>query len=182
MKKIILLLSLVIITITANAQETPPKVPPIKNVIDTKLSQLPQQPIEVPEGRPIKLPSKPDPIVVSLTTHNWSLIRWWVTPTAGHSINDPTFKFLMGNAVSCNLLTPEAKTSLQTGTYTVNGNSVTILLKKDANVTMNCNLNYNGSNKTLTGTYVLQVSTIPNQPAGYAPGMVTGDMKLEIKP
>jgi hypothetical protein len=181
MKKIILLLSLAIIIIAANAQEAPPKVPPIKNVIDAKLLQLPQQPIAIPGGKPIKLPGKPDPIIASLTTHTWNLIRWWVTPNAGHSTTDPSFKFLSNGTVSCNLTTPEAVTKLETGTYTVHGNSVAILLKKDANLTMTCDLSYNSSNKTLTGTYVLQVLAIPNQPAAYVPGTVTGDMKLEIK-
>lgn len=163
MKKIILLLSLAVTLIAAKAQEAPPRVPPIKNVIDAKLPQLPQQPIEVPGGRPIKLPNRPDPITASLTTHTWSLIRWWVTPNAGHSITDPSFKFLSNGTVSCNLTTHEAVTKLETGTYTVHGNNVTILLKKDASLTMTCNLIYNSSSKTLTGTYVLQVLAIPNQ-------------------
>jgi hypothetical protein len=180
-KKIILLLSLAVTIIAANAQEAPPKVPPIKNVIDTKLPQLPQQPIEIPGGRPIKLPSKPDPITTSLTTHTWNLIRWWVTPNAGHSITDPSFKFLSNGTVSCSLTTPEAVTRLESGTYTVHGNNVTILLKKNTNVTMNCNLIYNNSNKTLTGTYTLQVLPVTNAPAGYTPGTVTGELKLEIK-
>jgi hypothetical protein len=181
MKKNILLLSLVVTIFAANAQEAPPKVPAIKNVIEAKLPQLPQQPIEVPGGRPIKLPNGPDPIIASLTTHTWSLIRWWVTPHAGHSITDPSFKFLSNGTVSCNLTTPEAVTKLETGTYTVHGNNVNILLKKDTNVTMTCNLIYNSS-KTLTGTYILLVLAIPNQPAAYTPGTVTGEMKLEIKP
>lgn len=47
---------------------------------------------------------------------------------------------------------------------------------------MNCNLIYNSSNKTLTGTYTLQVLPVTNAPTGYIAGTVTGDMKLEIKP
>lgn len=182
MKKIILLLSLAVSIVVAHAQEAPPKVPPLKNVIDTKLPQLPQQPIAVPGGKPIQLPDKPDPVIAYLTTHTWSLIRWWVTSNVGHSVTDPSFKLLSNGTVSCNLTTPEAKTSLQTGTYTVNGNQVTILLKKDTNVTMTCSLSFNRSDKTLTGTYTLQVAAIPNQPAGYTPGTVTGAIKLEVKP
>lgn len=180
MKRIILLLSLAVSIIAANAQEAPPKVPPIKNVIDTKLPQLPQQPIKLPLGK--ELPAMANRETAKFTMHNWQLIRWWVTSNAGHSITDPSFKFLSNGTVSCNLTTPEAVTKLETGTYSVHGNSVTILLKKDANVTMTCNLSYNSSNKTLTGVYVLQVLAIPNQPAAYIPGTVTGEMKLEIKP
>jgi len=182
MKKIILLLSLAVTIIAANAQEAPPKVPPVKNVINAKLPTLPQQPVKAPLGRPVELPGRLAPVKAFLTTHNWQLIRWWVTSNAGHSVTDPSFKFLSNGTVSCSLTTPEAVTRLESGTYTLHGNDVSIILKKDANVTMTCNLIYNNSNKILTGTYTLQVLPIANAPAGYTPGTVTGDMKLEIKP
>lgn len=175
------ILSLMMIIVSANAQEGAPKVPPQKNVINPKLPQLPQQPKMVPLGSPAELPGRPNPVLASLTTHTWQLIRWWITGNTGHSVTDVAFKFLAGGTVSCNLSTPEAKTSLQTGTYTINGNNVSIVLKKDANVSMNCSLVYNSTDKTLTGSYTLQVLPIANPPAGYTPGTVTGDMKLTIK-
>lgn len=180
MKKIILLLSFAVTIIAANAQEAPPKVPPIKNVIDAKLPTLPQQPVKLPLGT--MLPTLANHETAKFTIPNWQLIRWWVTPSAGHSITDPSFKFLSNGTVSCSLTTPEAVTRLESGTYTIHGNNVTIILKKDANVTMNCNLIYNNSNKTLTGTYTLQVLPVTNAPAGYTPGTVTGELNLEIKP
>lgn len=182
MKQIILLLSLAVIIISANAQEAPPQVPPKKNMMITKLPTLPQQPVKLPLGTPTELPGRPNPVLASLIAHNWQLIRWWTTGNIGHSVTDVAFKFNAGGTVSCNLNTPEAKTSLQSGTYSINGNNVSISLKKDANVLMNCSLVYNSNAKTLTGTYNLQVLPIANPPVGYAPGMVTGNMKLEIQP
>jgi len=164
MKKIILLLSLAVTIIAANAQEAPPKVPSVKNVIDAKLPTLPQQPIKLPLGT--ELPTLANRETAKFTMHNWQLIRWWVTPNAGHSITDSFFKFLSNGLISCSLTTPEAVTTLESGTYTVHGNNVTIVLKKSTNVTMNCNLIYNSSNKTLTGTYTLQVLPITNAPTG----------------
>ncbi|MES2418141.1 MAG: hypothetical protein V4541_08120 [Bacteroidota bacterium] len=35
-----------------------------------------------------QLPGRPDPVLVSLTTHNWQPIRWWVTGNIGHSVID----------------------------------------------------------------------------------------------
>lgn len=181
MKKMMLSLSLIVTIIAAHAQEAPPQVPPVKQPINIKTPTLPQQPIKT-TGTTIPIPPKPNTLAFMLTSHTWNMIRWWVTPTAGHSIADPAFKFLAGNTVSCNLTTPEAKTVLQSGTYSISGNNVTVILKKDANVTMTCTLLYNSSNQTLTGTYILQVLPLANPPAGYTPGTVTGDMKLEIKP
>ena len=181
MKKIILSLSFIVTIFSSHAQEAPPQVPPIKQPINIKTPTLPQQPIRI-TGTTIPIPPKPNTLAFMLTSHTWSLTRWWVTPTAGHSITDIAFKFISGNTISCHLTTPEANTVLQSGTYSINGNNVTVILKKDANVTMNCNLTYNSSNQTLTGTYNLEVLPIANPPAGYTPGTVTGDMKLEIKP
>jgi len=178
---IILLLSLTATIISAHAQEAPPQVPPKKNMMVTKLPTLPQQPVKLPFGTPTELPGRPNPVLASLTIHNWQLIRWWTTGNIGHSVTDVAFKFNAGGTVSCNLNTPEAKTSLQSGTYTINGNNVSISLKKDANVLMNCSLVYNSNAKTLTGTYSLQVLPIVNPPVGYIVGTVTGDMILEIK-
>jgi hypothetical protein len=177
MKKNIFLLSLVVTVISSNAQEAPPQIRPQKNVIPTTLPQLPKQPIKLPIGG-TNLPSLAD----KFTMNNWQLIRWWVTGNIAHSIADPFFKFLKNGIVSCSLTTPEAATKLESGTYTIHGNNVTILLKKDTNVTMNCDLVYNNSSKIFTGTYTLQVLPIANTPTGYTPGTVTGDMKLEIKP
>jgi hypothetical protein len=181
MKKIFISLAFAVTAISLYAQEAPPQVPPIKQPIKIKPPTLPQQPVKI-IGNPNDLPPRPDQLTFILTSHTWNLIRWWITPDAGHSIADPAFKFLTGSSISCNLLTPEAKTSLQSGTYRINGNNVSILLKKDANVTMECSLVYNSTSKTLTGTYSLQVLPIANPPAGYTPGTVTGDMKLEMKP
>jgi hypothetical protein len=177
MKKIILSLSFILTILSLYAQEAPPQVPPIKEPIKVKLPTLPQQPI-----KNIPLPPKPNTLAFMLTSHSWNLIRWWVTPTAGHSISDASFKFNTDGTTSCNLTTPEAKTVLQSGTYRITDNSVSIILKKDANVTMTCSLIYNGSNQTLTGPYNLEVLPIANPPAGYTAGTVTGDMKLELKP
>lgn len=181
MKKIILSLSFIVTIVSSHAQKAPPQIQPVKQPINIKTPTLPQQPIKI-TGTTIPIPTKPNTLAFMLTSHTWSLIRWWVTPTAGHSITDPSFKFNNNGTISCNLTTPEAKTSLQSGAYSITGNNVTIVLKKDANVTMTCNLSYNGSNQTLTGTYSLEVLPIANPPAGYTPGIVTGDMKLEIKP
>ncbi len=178
MKKIFFSLAFAIATISLYAQEAPPQVPPIKEPIKIKPPTLPQQNVK-PIGKPIELPGQ-FPFI--LTSKTWNLIRWWITGSVGHSISNPTFKFLAGNTVSCHLSTPEAKTSLDAGTYSVRGNNVTIRLKKDPNVTMICNLVYNSTNKTLSGTYSLEVLPISNPPTGYTPGTVTGDMKLEIKP
>lgn len=175
------ILSLMTIIVSANAQEGAPKVPPQKNVINPKLPQLPQQPKRSPLGSPTELPGRPNPVLASLTTHNWQLIRWWITGNIGHSVTDISFKFLADGTVSCNLSTPEAKTSLQFGTYSISGNNVNVVLKKDANVSMNCNLVYNTIDKTLTGSYTLQVLPIANPPSGYTSGTVTGDMKLQVR-
>ena len=177
MKKIIILSALALTTLSLLAQEAPPQVPPIKQPIKIKTPILPQQIV-----KPIKLPPKPQEFPFVLTSNTWNLIRWWTTGSVGHSISDPAFKFLAGNNVSCHLSTPEAKTTLDAGTYSVHGDNVTIRLKKDPNVTMICNLVYNSTDKTLTGTYNLEVLPIANPPAGYTAGSVTGDMKLEIKP
>lgn len=177
MKKIFFSLALAIATVSLYAQEVPPQVPPIKEPLKIKPPTLPQQNVK-PIGR---LPI-PGQFPFILTSNTWNLTRWWITGSVGHSINDPAFKFLADNNVSCHLTTPEAKTTLDAGTYSVHGDNVTIRLKKDPNVTMICNLVYNSTNKTLNGTYTLEVLPIANPPAGYTPGTVTGDMKLEIKP
>jgi hypothetical protein len=181
MGKIILFLAFAVTAMSLYAQETPPQVPPVKQPIKIKAPILPSRPVKI-NGDPEELPVKPNTLAFILTSHTWNLTRWWIIGNAGHSIADPAFKFLTGNTINCNLTTPEAKTSLQSGTYRINGNNVSITLKKGTNVTMDCNLIYNGSNQTLTGTYRLEVLPVANPPAGYAPGTVTGDMKLELKP
>lgn len=163
------------------AQETPAKVPPVKNSLDVKTPKLPQQPLKITAASKDTLPLV-NLEALMLTSHSWHLIRWWITPDAGHSIADPSFKFKTGGIISCNLSTPEAVTFLQSGSYTMRQNNVNIVLKKDASVTMNCTLVYNSADKSLSGTYILQVLPIPNPPSGYTPGTVTGDMKLTIKP
>ncbi|MEE1945260.1 hypothetical protein VRU48_09080 [Pedobacter sp. KR3-3] len=179
MKKIIFLLSLALSIVVAEAQEAPPQVPPKKNVIDAKLPQLPTK---LPLGTVKELPTLADRETAKFTLYTWKLTRMWVTGNIGHSVSDVAFKFLVGGQVSCSLWTPEAMTSLQAGSYRINGNNLSIVLKKDANVTMTCSLIYNSSNKTLTGTYVLQVLPIANQPTAYMPGTVNGEIRLEIKP
>jgi len=180
MKQLFILLVFVIADASLYAQETPPSVPPVKIPVKIKTPILPQQPLRT-IGNPKELPSGPQQFPFMLKAHTWSLSRWWITGSIGHSVTDPSFKFIDGGAVSCHLSTPEAITSLQSGTYTIHGNNVTIILKKDANVVMTCNLLYDVVSKTLTGSYSLQVLPITNPPSGYTPCTVTGDMKLEIK-
>ncbi len=182
MKKAFLVIAFAVTAVSLYAQEQAPQLPPPKNSIDLKLKKLPQQPIAIPGGKPIDLPGRPDPVIASLTTHTWHLTRWWTTGNIGHSTTDVSFKFLANGAISCNLWVADANQRLQAGTYSVSGNNVTITLKKDANIIMTCNCVYNSSSKLLTGTYSLQVLPITNPPAGYIPGTVTGDIKLEIKP
>ncbi len=182
MKKTFLLMAFVVTTVSLYAQEQAPQVPPPKNIVPTKLAKLPQQPIKLPGGKPIDLPPRPDPVIASLTIHTWHLIRWWTTGNIGHSSDDVSFKFLANGVISCNMWVADANQRLESGTYSVNGNNVTITLKKDANIIMTCNCVYNSSSKILTGTYSLQVLPITNPPVGYTPGTVTGDVKLEIKP
>lgn len=182
MKKIMLFtVLLLMMTMLLHAQEVPPQIPPPKNMIDVKGPKLPPQPVKL-IGNQIDLPPLPNTAAAILTLHSWKLIRWWTDPNAGHSVTDANFRFMTGGTVSCNLLTPEAKTSLQSGTYSVRNNNITIVLKKDANVIMNCTLVYNSSAKNLTGTYTLQVLPVSNPPAGYTPGTVNGDMKIEMNP
>ncbi len=181
MKNIFLTLILAVTIVSLYAQESPPQVPPVKVPVNIKTPTLPQQPVKI-IGDPKKLPTRPDQLPFALTSHTWNLIRWWITGSVGHSITDVSFKFLSGNNISCNLTTPEAKTALQSGTYSIHGNNVTIVLKKDPDVTMTCDLIYNSAGKTLNGTYSLVVLPTANPPAGYTAGTVTGDMKLEIKP
>lgn len=168
------------ISLAATAQESRPPIVPPKNVIDIKKPQLPQNPVI--KGTPIEIqPTIPKggAVAFALTSHSWTLTRWWVTQNAGHSITAPAFSFLVNGVVQCRLTTPEAKTVLESGTYTINGNNIRVILKKDTNVTMDCNLVYDAAAKKLTGTYSLQVLPIANPPAGYTPGTVTGDMALQ---
>lgn len=181
MKKVILFFAFAVLGVSLYAQEAPPQIPPVKQPMKIKTPTLPPQPLKV-TGDPKELPVKPNTLAFMLTSHTWKLTRWWITGNVGHSVTDPAFKFITASTISCNLSTPEAKTSLQSGTYNLNGNTVTIILKKDAYVTMTCNLLYNSSNQTLTGAYSLEVLPITNPPAGYTPGTVTGDMKLELAP
>lgn len=159
-----------------HAQPPSASVPPVKNSLNVKKPKLPVKITGIAKDT-LALPNQEAFI---LTSHPWHLIRWWITPESGHSIADLSFKFKTGGTISCNLSTPEAVTFLQSGSYIMRGNNVNIVLKKDANVTMNCSLVYNSTDKTLTGTYILQVLSIPNPPVGYTPGTVTGDMKLTI--
>ncbi|MGC4099996.1 hypothetical protein [Ferruginibacter sp.] len=125
MNKFIYCILLVFTSGILHAQEP---LPPVKQPINIKTPTLPAK------GNidPKELPTKPNTLAFMLTSHTWSFIRWWVTGSVGHSITDPAFKFLSGNVINCSLTTPEAKIALQSGTYSINGNNVTIILKKES--------------------------------------------------
>lgn len=180
MNKPIFACLLLFTTINLHAQETPTKVPPVKTMLKTELPQLPKQLPNI-KVTPIGIPT----FTNILTRKTWNLTRWWTDAIRGYSISDPGFKFLADGTVSCNLWVPEAIDRFTSGTYSIisrNGNNINLVLKKGTNITMNCALNYNSTDGTLTGTYTLQVLPVTNPPANYKPGTVTGDMKLSQNP
>lgn len=163
---------------SAFAQEGIPQVPPPKNVMKIK---KPTDPVPTrPIAKPVEL-QIPNNVAFVLTSNNWNLTRWWTTGNIGHSTTCPGFKFTTSNTIVCNCYIPDARAFIQAGTYSINGNDVRVTLKKDNTISFIFNLVYNSTNKTLTGTYTLQVFAVPDPPQGYMPGSVTGDIKLEIQ-
>ncbi len=175
MKALFSLLLVTMIVTVGHAQEGRPVVPPPKNTIPTKRPTLPpatNKPIE-----PILINSLPNVLIAN----SWNLTRWWTTGNIGHSTSCPGFKFLAGGVINCNCYVADAKAFMQNGVYSIRGNNVSITVKKDNNIVFSCSLVYNSANRTLTGTYTLQVFAIPDPPQGYMPGATSGDMKLEIQ-
>src|SRR6218665_1407873 len=168
MTKLFALILLSVTTTVVNAQETRPQVPPPKNVLNVNKPQLPQQLV-----KPIPIPANLDPVASVLTSNTWNLTRWWITGNVGHSDGGPGFKFNTNGTVSCNFWIADAKGRFESGTYTRRDNNIIIQLKKGSNMLMDCNLVYNQTDKTITGSYTLQILPITNTPPGYTPPTIT---------
>jgi len=180
MKKRLILFSCILISMAGLSQEEPPKVPPIKNNVIIKNLPLPPNK---------NIPTKPVgniPVVIwdsravsaALQKHSWNLTRWWITNTAGHSDGDPGFMFEQ-SSVSCSYWISDAFNRFTSGTYSITGKNVQVVLTKNDIMKLTCNLVYDTNNDKLTGTYKLEIFSITNPPANYKPGVTTGEMKLD---
>lgn len=179
MKKQLMIFFCLLITIVGISQEAPPQVPPIKNKLIIKKTPLP------PNNN---IPTKPIgniPVIIwdskavdaALQKHSWNLTRWWTT-TVGHSDGDPTFKFIQNGNINCSYWIGDAGNRFESGTYSVTGKNVHVVLTKDNIMKLTCNLVYDTDNDKLTGTYTLEIFSITNPPANYKPGVTTGNMQL----
>lgn len=128
-----------------------------------------------PVDSAIKL-ATPVTVTENLIFHKWKVPRWEENGLWSGYVYAPDLIFYANGTVSCNgSLLSSANSQLISETYKVNGNNVTIIIKKDSSEILTCNLVYDNSTKKLNGTYNHQMLY------GYAEGnSAQGEMKLEI--
>lgn len=129
----------------------------------------------VPVASAIKL-ATPVTVTDYLIFHKWKASRWIENSLWKGYVYAQDFIFYANGTVSCNgSLLALDNNQLLSGTYKVNGNDVTIIIKKDTSEILTSTLVYDNSNKKLNGTYNHQYLT------GYAAGSsAQAEMKLEI--
>gem|GEM_PF-3467250 len=156
------------------AQVKPATTPVLKRTQIAKADTNIAHTRQVPAGSAIKLVT-PVTLTENLLFHQWKGSRW-VTNAFYSGYLHADFKFNSDGTVSCiGSIIPSANNQLLKGTYTVNGNDVIIIIKKDTSETLTCRLVYDKAAKKLNGDYVYQVLY------GYAAGNIAqAEMKLEI--
>ena len=129
----------------------------------------------VPVASAIKL-ATPVTVTENLIFHKWKASRWVENGLWSGYVYAPDFIFYANGTVSCNgSILSSDNSQLLSGTYKVNGNYVTIIIKKDTSEILTSNLVYDNSTKKLNGTYNHQYLS------GYAAGSsAQAEMKLEI--
>lgn len=128
---------------------------------------------QVPTASIIKLAS---PVTDGLVLYKWKASRWIQNAITSGFISSPDFVFHSNGTVNCSAFIIGEAGQLS-GTYLVNGDAVTISLKKDTSATLTLNLTYDKTTQKLNGTYNYQVLV------GYAAGNTSqGAAKMEINP
>lgn len=162
------------------------------------IAQVKTKPITTPVVNPVQI-AKPDtskkniqlvPAVSStkralpatvnenLVFYKWKASRWLENAFWKGIISAPDFTFYGNGTVSCSSsIISAGGTQLLSGTYTVNGNNVSIFIKQDTTAILTSNLVYDNSTKKLNGSFYLDILK------GYAAGSsVQTWMKMEINP
>lgn len=129
----------------------------------------------VPVASAIKL-ATPVTVTENLIFNKWKASRWVENGFWSGYVYAPDFIFFANGTVSCNgSLLSLPNNQLLSGTYKVNGNNITIIIKKDTSEILTSNLVYDNSTKKLNGTYNHQYLS------DYAAGSsAQAEMKLEI--
>lgn len=120
----------------------------------------------------------PTTVNENLVFYKWKASRWLENSFWKGVISAPDFTFHSNGTVSCSSsIISAGGNQLLSGTYTVNGNNVTIIIKQDTTSILTSVLAYDNSTKKLDGTFDLQILK------GYAAGSgVQTWMKMEINP
>ncbi|MFT3675117.1 MAG: hypothetical protein QM781_04390 [Chitinophagaceae bacterium] len=155
------------------AQVKPATTPALKQTQIAKADTNIARTRQVPAGSAIKLIT-PVTLTENLLFHQWKGSRW-VNNSLYNGYLYANFTFNPNGTVSCTgSIISSANNQLLSGTYTVNDNNVTIIIKKDTSEILTCNLVYDKAAKKLNGSYIYQILH------GYAAGNIAqGEMKLE---
>ena len=114
----------------------------------------------------------------NLIVYKWIATRWLENAMWKGEISAPDFKFNGNGTMSCSSsIIIKDGNQLLSGTYTVSGNNVTIVIKQDTIAALTCNLIYDHNSKKLSGTYRYDILK------GYGAGYSSQSwIKLEINP
>lgn len=160
-----------------NAQTKPITAPVIKQTQTVKAdaNSSYKKPVT---AAPVINRALPVTVNENLVFYKWKATRWFENTMWKGEISTPDFTFHGNGTVSCSsAIMNLGGTQLLSGTYTVSGNNVTIIIKQDTTAILTGNLVYDDSTKKLNGSYRLQVLN------GYAAGNSAQSwMKMEINP
>ena len=159
------------------AQVKPVTTPVVKQPLIAKPETNKKNIQLVPAASAIKQ-TLPATVNENLIFYKWKATRWFENAMWKGEISAPDFTFNGNGTVSCSCsIISEGGAQLLSGTYTVNGNNVTIIIKQDTSAILTSNLVYDNSTQKLNGSFNLQILK------GYAAGnSVQTWMKMEINP
>ncbi|MGC4100002.1 hypothetical protein [Ferruginibacter sp.] len=177
MKKIVLLVIGFCFLGLVNAQVKPITTPVVKQTQIVKLDSNSGNNQKIPIAASIKQ-ALPTTVKENLVLYKWKATRWMENALWKGELSAPNLTFNGNGTVSCgSSIFSSGDNQLVNGTYTVNGNNVIIVLKKDTSAILTGNLVYDSNSKKCNGSYNLQVLK------GYAAGNSAQSwMKLEINP
>ena len=122
-----------------NAQVKPVNTPVIKKTQIVMADTNKAENRSVPVASAIKL-ATPVTVTENLIFHKWKASRWVENGLWSGYVYAPDFIFYANGTVSCNgSILSSDNSQLLSGTYKVNGNYVTIIIKKDTSEILTSN-------------------------------------------
>lgn len=160
-----------------NAQVKPATTSVVKQTQTVKSGTNSGKIKQVPAAFAVKQ-AMPVTVTETLVFYKWKATRWFENAVWKGELSAPDFTFTGNGTVSCSSSILNAGGNQPvSGTYTVSGNNVTIVIKQDTSAILTGTLVYDTNSKKLTGSYNLQILN------GYAGGNSAQSwMKLEINP